>query len=98
MRLDLRKQELPYRDIALVANRSEDAVPVNFAVVCDAPIDEAAAYIPRQNAPVSMTTSFSADRRTFFFSWHPPMTRHTTIWVDVFSKQEIHILHITPVR
>ena len=31
MRLNLGKQELPYRDKALVANRSGDAVPINFA-------------------------------------------------------------------
>jgi len=91
-------QSLVYRDIAMVANRKEEKLFVDFAVVCDGPIDEASAFMPRTNSSVNMSARFSADRKTFYFSWHPPLPWQKSIWVVVFSKQEIHILSISGVR
>jgi hypothetical protein len=87
-------QKLVYRDIAMVANRNEEKLSVDFAVVCDGPIDETSAFMPRTNSSVNMLARFSADRKTFYFSWHPPLPWQKSIWVVVFSKQEIHILSI----
>ena len=91
-------KDLPYRDIALVANSNpEDKdLPVNYAVMCDAPIVEAAAYMPRTIAALSMSASLSEDRKTFYFSWHPSL-RQKAIYVQVFSREDIHIVRITPV-
>lgn len=94
MRLDFRKENLPYRDLAMVV--SEPSVPVSYAVVCDAPIDEASACIPRLDTAITMSTSFSEDRKTFYFTWRGPY--HGAIWVYVFSTKEIHIRHISPIR
>jgi hypothetical protein len=91
-------QNLVYRDIAMVANRKQEKLSVNFAVVCDVPIDEASAFMPRTNSSVNMSARFSADRKTFYFSWHPVLSWQKSIWVVVFSKQEIHILSISGVR
>ena len=66
---------------------------VDFAVVCDVPIDEASAFMPRTNSSVNMSARFSADRKTFYFSWDPPLPWQKSIWVLVFSKQEIRDPH-----
>lgn len=94
MRLDSSKDKFPYRDRAMVV--AEPAVPVNYAVVCDAPIDQASACIPRLDTAITMSTSFSEDRKTFYFSWHIP--HKGAIWVDVFSREEIHIRTISPTQ
>jgi hypothetical protein len=86
-------EKLPYRDRALVV--AERAVPVSYAFECDAPIDQASACIPLLNTAITMSTSFSEDRKTFYFTWRTP--HHGAIWVDVFSMEEIHIRHIRPI-
>lgn len=68
---------------------------MSYAVVCDAPIDEASACIPRLDAPVTMSTSFSEDRTTFYFTWRTPY--RGGIWVLAHAKQEIHIREIIPI-
>ena len=94
MRHDSSRDKFPYRDRAMVV--AEPAVPVNYAVVCDAPIDQASACIPPLDTAITMSTSFSEDRKTFYFSWR---ILHTgAIWVDVFSREEIHIRQISPIR
>jgi hypothetical protein len=35
----------------------------------DAPIDEASACIPRLDAAIAMSTMFSEDRETSYFTW-----------------------------
>ncbi len=92
MHLDFRKEKLPHRDLAMVV--AEPSVPVNYAVVCDATIDEASACIPLLDAAITMSASFSEDRKTFYFTWRTPY--HGAIWVFVFSRDEIHIQSITP--
>jgi hypothetical protein len=92
MHLDSSKEKIPYRDRAMVI--AEPAVPVSYAVVCDAPIEEASAWIPRLDTAITMSTSFSEDRKTFYFTWRTP--HRGAIWVHVFSMEEIHIRHISP--
>ena len=94
MRLDLSKDKLPFSDGRTMILKPE--FPVSYAVVCDAPIDEASACVPLRDEPVTISTSFSEDRKTFYFTWRTPYRK--AIWVFVHAKQEIHILHITPVR
>ena len=88
------RTELPYSDIALVANPDNQRLPVDHAVICDAPIDEAAAYMPRTIGVVRMSVSLSQDRKTFHFRWQPPLQWQKCIYVQVFSRQKIHILAI----
>ena len=93
MRFNLREEDLPYSDLALVLVKPGG--PVSYAVVCDAPIDEAPACIPLLDAAIMMSTSFSEDHKTFYFTWHIPF--HGVIWVFVYSKTEdIHICAIIP--
>jgi hypothetical protein len=93
MRLDFSNAKLPYYSLATVITKPGD--PVSYAVVCNAPIDEASACIPLWDAPVTMSTSFSEDRKTFYFTWRTPY--RGAIWVLVFSREEIHIRAITPI-
>ena len=92
MRLDLSKEKLPYRHLALVM--AKPGVPVSYAVICDAPIDEASTCVPMLDAAITMSSSFSEDRKTFNFTWHTPY--RGVIWVFVFSREEIRIRAITP--
>ena len=93
MRFTLDKEKMPYSRVALVPVKS--GAPKSYAVVCDAPIDEASACIPLRDAAIMMSTSFSEDRKTFYFTWHIPF--HGAIWVFVYSNREdIHILAISP--
>jgi len=92
MHLDLSNEKLPYRHFALVM--AKPGAPVSYAVVCDAGIDEASAFIPLLDAAITMSTSFSEDRKTFYFTWHTPY--RGAIWVFVFSRVEIHIRAIIP--
>ena len=94
MCLDFCKDKLPYRDGRTVILKPE--FPVSCAVVCDAPIDEASACIPLRDEPVTMSVSFSEDRKTFYFTWRTPYRK--AIWVLVHAKQEIHIQEIIPIH
>ncbi len=92
MRLDLRKEKLPYGDRAMVVTKPSG--PVSYAVVCDAPIDEASACIPMRDTAVTMSTNLSEDRKPFYSTWCT--VYRGAIRVFVFSRQEIHIQSITP--
>ena len=94
MRRGLTDERFPYRHLVLL--RTERGVPVDYAVECDVPIGAAFAWIPMFDAAVTMSTSFSEDRKIFYFTWRTPF--RGILWVAVFAKQEIHILAISPIQ
>lgn len=92
MPVDFSKDKPPYSDARTLILKP--GFSISYAVVCDAPIDEASACTPLLDAPVTMSASFSEDRKIFYFTWRTPY--RGAIWVLVHAKQEIHIREVIP--
>lgn len=79
----------------VIMQANDTIQPVAFRVDCDAPIQTANQFIAGQSAYMSVAESYSADRKSYTFSFqYPPLTPMAPLVVTVYSKQPIHIVKI----